>query len=157
VSLKSQRRLAAQLLGVGESRVWIDPERFEEVSSAITRREIEHLIKDGAIKAKPEKGVSRGRARIRHEKRKRGRRRGPGSREGAAGARLPKKRRWINTIRALRDTLKRLRDSKSITPSTYRRLYIMAKGGVFRSRSQLLQYVKASGLLVKRRGAVRRG
>jgi len=157
VSLKSQRRLAAEILGVGESRVWVDPERFEDVSSAITRREIEHLIKDGAIKAKPVKGVSRGRARVKHLKRKQGRRRGPGSREGPAKARTPKKRRWTATIRAIRKTLQQLRNSKSITPSTYRMLYTMAKGGVFRSRSQLLQHVKSSGLIVRRRGALRRG
>jgi len=155
--LKSQRRLAAEILGVGESRVWIDPEKFEDVSSAITRQEIEHFIKEGAIKAKPVKGVSRGRARIGHLKRKQGRRRGPGSREGAAKARTPKKRRWASTIRAIRKTLQQLRNSKSITPSTYRMLYTMAKGGVFRSRSQLLQHVKSSGLIVRRRGALRRG
>lgn len=157
MSLKSQRRLAAQVLGVGESRVWIDPEKFEDVSSAITRLEIEQLIRSGAIKAKPEKGVSRGRARVRRVKRKQGRRRGPGSRKGSAGARTPEKRRWTTTIRAVRKTLKQLRNSRSITASTYRRLYIMAKGGSFRSRSQLLQYVKASGLIVKRRGVLRRG
>ncbi|HID19204.1 TPA: 50S ribosomal protein L19e, partial [Candidatus Bathyarchaeota archaeon] len=94
MSLKSQRRLAAQVLGVGESRVWIDPEKFEDVSSAITRLEIEQLIRSGAIKAKPEKGVSRGRARVRRVKHKQGRRRGPGSRKGSAGARTPEKRRW---------------------------------------------------------------
>jgi len=157
VSLKSQRRLAAEILKVGEHRVWIDPERFEDVSSAITRQEIERLIKEGAIKAKPEQGVSRGRARIRHEKRKQGRRRGPGSREGAAGARAPRKRRWVTTIRAIRKLLRELRDSKKITRSTYRQLYNMAKGGVFRSKRQLLQYIKDSGLMVKRRGVLRRG
>ncbi|MHC1586782.1 MAG: 50S ribosomal protein L19e [Candidatus Hecatellaceae archaeon] len=157
MNLKSQRRIAAQVLKVGVGRVWIDPERMEDVASAITRQEVERLIKEGAIRAKPEKGVSRGRAREKHRKRKQGRRRGPGSREGAAGARAPKKRRWVTTIRAIRKVLKELRDSKAITTSTYRRLYTMAKGGVFKSKSQLLQYVRSSGLLAKRRGVLRRG
>jgi large subunit ribosomal protein L19e len=157
LNLKSQRRLAAQVLGVGVDRVWIDPERAEDVSSAITRREIEGLIKSGVIKAKPEKGVSRGRARIRHLKRKKGRRRGPGSREGAAGARTPRKQTWVRTIRAIRSLLRELRDSKAITTQTYRKLYRLAKGGVFKSKSQLLQYVKSSGLMVKRRGVVKSG
>ncbi len=157
MNLKNQRKLAAKVLGVGVDRVWIDPDRIEEVSSAITRREIEGLIKSGVIKAKPEKGVSRGRARIRHMKRKKGRRRGPGSREGAAGARTPRKEKWVQTIRALRKLLKELRDSKAITTRTYRRLYRLAKGGVFKSKSQLLQYIKSSGLMVKRRGAVKGG
>ncbi|UCF59603.1 MAG: 50S ribosomal protein L19e, partial [Candidatus Bathyarchaeota archaeon] len=44
MSLKSQRRLAAELLNVGEGRVWIDPDRIEDVEAAITREEIRRLI-----------------------------------------------------------------------------------------------------------------
>ena len=157
MNLKNQRRLAAKVLGVGVDRVWIDPERAEEVSSAITRREIEGLIKSGVIRARPEKGVSRGRARIRHMQRKKGRRRGPGSREGPAGARSPRKQAWVKTIRAIRQVLRELRDSKAITARAYRRLYRLAKGGVFRSKNQLLQYVRSSGLMAKRRGVAKSG
>lgn len=157
MNLKNQRKLAAKVLGIGVDRVWIDPNRMEEVASAITRREIEGLIKSGVIRAKPVKGVSRGRARIRHMKRRKGRRRGPGSREGAAGARTPRKERWVQTIRALRKLLKELRDRKAITTKTYRRLYRLAKGGAFKSKRQLLEYVKSSGLIVKRRGAIKGG
>ncbi|MBS7635617.1 50S ribosomal protein L19e, partial [Candidatus Bathyarchaeota archaeon] len=37
LSLRSQRRMAAEILGVGEERVWINPERMEDVEAAITR------------------------------------------------------------------------------------------------------------------------
>jgi len=47
VSLKSQRRLAASLLGSGESRIWIDPEETTRVESAITRQEVKSLIDTG--------------------------------------------------------------------------------------------------------------
>ncbi|MFQ5836639.1 MAG: 50S ribosomal protein L19e, partial [Candidatus Bathyarchaeia archaeon] len=40
MSLRSQRRLAAEILKVGEGRVWIDPDRTEDVEAAITREEI---------------------------------------------------------------------------------------------------------------------
>ena len=71
-SLKSQRRIAAQILKVGQNRVWINPERTEDAETAITRDEIRKLIHEGVIEARPEKGVSRGRARVLHKKRKKG-------------------------------------------------------------------------------------
>jgi len=72
--LKSQRRLAAQVLKIGQNRVWIDPERADDVEAAITRDEVRRLIHQGTIKASPEKGISRGRVRIIREKKKKGRR-----------------------------------------------------------------------------------
>jgi large subunit ribosomal protein L19e len=82
MNLSSQRKLAAAVLDCGVNRVWIDPERADEVSMAITREEIRGLIKDKAIKALPENSQSRGRARILAEKKKNGRRVGPGSKKG---------------------------------------------------------------------------
>ena len=46
MKLRSQRRLAAEILKVGEGRVWIDPNRMEDVEAAITRDEIRKLIHD---------------------------------------------------------------------------------------------------------------
>lgn len=71
--LKSQRRLAAQILKIGQNRVWIDPERIEDAEGAITRDEVRKLVHEGTIRSKPEKGVSRGRGRILHLKKKKGR------------------------------------------------------------------------------------
>ena len=58
MNLTTQKRLAASILKVGLNRVWIDPERMEEVSMAITREGVKQLINNGAIKAKPQKGIS---------------------------------------------------------------------------------------------------
>ena len=44
MSLVSQKRLAANILKVGTTRVWVDPEDTDRVSSAITREEIRKLI-----------------------------------------------------------------------------------------------------------------
>ncbi len=78
MNLRNQRRLAASVLNVGVNRVWIDPEMADNVEAAITRQEIKKLINDGAIKAAPEKGLSKGRARAQAAKKKAGRRRGRG-------------------------------------------------------------------------------
>jgi len=145
VSLKSQRRLAAKILKVGENRVWIDPERIYDVQTAITREEIKKLIHERAIKALPKEGVSRVRARIMHTKKKRGLRRGPGSKSGASGAIMSKKEVWMRKIRALRKRLRELREKRIITESIYRKLYVMAKSGRFESRAELENYIKTQG------------
>ncbi|MFQ6074904.1 MAG: 50S ribosomal protein L19e [Candidatus Bathyarchaeia archaeon] len=150
MSLKSQRRLASEMLKVGKSRVWIDPERIGDVEVAITREEVRRLIHEGAIRALPKVGVSRARARLLHEKRKRGRRRGAGSRSGADTARNPQKEDWMRRIRAIRKELRELRDRRIITKSVYRRLYLLAKGGVFEDSSHLRQYIEDHRLTRRR-------
>ena len=150
MSLKSQRRMAAEILKVGESRVWIDPERIGDVELAISREEIRRLIHEKAIRKIPERGVSRGRARVIREKKKKGRRRGYGSRQGPKGARHSRKKAWIIRIRAQRKRLRELRDRHMITESVYRRLYIMAGSGVFRSVSSLERHIDMHNLRRRR-------
>lgn len=150
VNLRSQRRLAAEILKVGENRVWIDPNKLDDVEAAITREEIKKLIDEGVIKPLKEKGVSRARARVMHEKKKKGLRRGPGSRSGAAGAIVSKKEAWMKRVRALRKRLRELKANKIITENTYRKLYIMVKSGRFVSVAEMERYLKAHDLWRKR-------
>lgn len=140
--LRGQRRLAASILGVGVNRVWIDPERAEEVEAAITREEIKRLIDRGIISVTPLRGQSKGRTRIMRAKKRRGRRRGPGRRKGSKYAIVSRKRRWINRIRALRRRLRLLRERRIITVNTYRMLYRKAKGGMFKSCADLERYIE---------------
>ncbi len=147
MNVSVQRRMAAEILKCGIERVWIDPTQLERVKMAMSKDDIRALIKEGVIKKKQKKGISSARVKKLKEQRKKGRRRGPGSRRGAAGARTPPKERWMATIRALRKTLKQLRDSGKIDRRVYRKLYRMAKGGAFRSRSHLFLYMKEHELL----------
>jgi len=146
LSLKSQRRLAASILNVGVNRVWIDPERTEDVEVAITREEIRKLIHEDAIKVSPGNRQSRGRARVISAKKRAGRRRGPGSRKGGKHSVISRKTRWISRIRALRRRLRMLRERRTITVGTYRRLYMKAKGGEFRSVAELERYINEQEL-----------
>ncbi len=142
MSLKGQRRLAADLLGAGQSRIWIDPEETDKVQSAITRREIQTLIREGRIRVLQKKGVSRGRIRARSGRRKRA-----GSRKGGQKA---GKEDWVLRIRSIRRHLRRLRDKRQLSPANYRTLLGMSKGGAFRSGSHIDEYVKAREMLKKR-------
>jgi len=147
MDLKNQKRMAAAILNCGETRVWIDPNRIEDVADAITRADIRTAIESGTIRALPKQGISRGRTRYRLAQRSKGRRRGPGSRKGTSGARTPTKRDWIQTIRPIRAELKGLRDNGKISRKVYREFYMKAKGGQFKSRKNLISHLQMAGHL----------
>jgi large subunit ribosomal protein L19e len=147
VNLTKQKRLAAQIMKVGEGRVWIDPDATEKVGEAITREDIRGLIEEGVIKELQKRGISRGRARFISRQKSLGRRKGHGSRKGAKGSRRGKKQLWIKKIRALRKRLKELRERDSIDKTIYRMLYIKAKGGDFRNLAHLNEYLTMKGFL----------
>ncbi|MEM1944728.1 MAG: 50S ribosomal protein L19e [Nitrososphaerota archaeon] len=138
MKLDMQKRMAAKLLKCGETRVRFVPERLEDIEDAITRADVRRLINDGAIFKLKAKGVSRARV----EKR----RKGPGSRRGGKYAILPRKRRWINKVRAQRRYLARLRDDGVLDTKVYRRLYKLVKAGVFKSVAALEEYIKVNKL-----------
>ena len=148
--LKSQRRLAAQILKIGQNRVWIDPERMDDVEGAITREEVRKLIHEKIIDSLPEKGVSRSRAKTIREKKLKGRRGGPGSITGAGYAKVTKKDAWMKKIRSLRRKLRELKASRIITEKTYSQYYRMAGSGRFQSLAELERNLKANDLWRKR-------
>jgi large subunit ribosomal protein L19e len=145
--LRNQRRLAAQIMKAGASRVRIDPDRADEVAGAVTRADVRKLISGGVITTVQKEGFSRGRGRKLDMQKRKGRRTGPGSRKGAAGARTPRKAKWLSLIRALRDELRSLREKGAIDAHTYRAYYVRAKGGQFRSRAHLKSHMKTEGAL----------
>lgn len=147
MDLKNQKRMAAEILKCGENRVWIDPDKIEDVAECITRADVRTAIASGLIKAKPKKGTSYGRIRYAQGQKAKGKRKGPGSRKGTNNARVPDKRRWISTIRPIRDELKTLRADGTISASVYRMYYRKAKGGVYKNRRNLRMHMTNAGHL----------
>lgn len=145
--LRNQRRTAASILKCGRSRVWMDLDRTDEIAKAVTRIDIKVLINGGAIKSRQAQGTSRGRKKFNQKQKEKGRRKGHGSRKGAKYARLPRKERWIKTIRPIRAYLRQLRDDKTIEKSVYRKYYRKAKGGEFRSKHHLRSRMVSDGFL----------
>jgi len=145
--LTLQKKLAADILKVGKSRVWLDPDpaKQKEIQAAITRADIRRLIKKKAIRALPTK-VRRPRTAKERKKRKK-----TGSRSGSKYARLSKKKRWMSTVRPLRRTLKEFRTEGQIDNATYRKVYMLVKGGQFRSRSHMRLYMEQHGMLKKKK------
>ena len=145
--LRNQRRIAASIMKCGSTRVWMDPDRLEEIAKAVTRNDILILINGGAIKSIQKQGNSSGRYNHTLHQKHKGRRTGQGSRKGPKHARLSKKERWIRTIRPIRTYLKQLREDAKIDSHTYRVYYKKAKGGVFRNKQHLKSHLLSDNII----------
>ena len=120
MQLTNQKRLAAKILGCGENRVWINPDYIDEIASSVQADDIREFIEEGQ-----------------------------GKRMGTANARNPRKNRWMRTIRSQRRVLKDLREADEITPSQYRRYYLKAKGGSYRSIAHMRSQMTLEGVQLK--------
>ncbi|MBW2971312.1 50S ribosomal protein L19e [Candidatus Woesearchaeota archaeon] len=145
--LKSRKRLAGDVMKCSPKRVWLDPDRLEDIEKAITKYDIRGLIKEKAIKEKPARSPSRGRARDRLMQKRKGRRKGEGSRKGKRTARLTKKRAWINKVRIMREFLKDLKEKEMLSAAEYRMLYVKVKGGFFRSKRHIKMYIEEQDII----------
>ncbi|RLF36552.1 MAG: 50S ribosomal protein L19e [Thermoplasmata archaeon] len=150
MKLKTQKRLAASLLKCSKKRVVFDNERLDEIKESITKKDIDDLIKDKAIKKKQTKGISRVRANKIKRQKSKGRRKGPGSKKGTHGARLPKKQAWMKKVRVQRKFIKELKDKKIITSKSHCMLYSKISGGFFRSRKHIKLYIKEHDMARKK-------
>lgn len=144
MDLSTQKEMAADVLDCGKNKVWIDPERQEDVADAITKADIRRLIQEKAIKERESNEQSRARTREKRSQEKKGRRKGHGTRKGGT---KKEKEEWMSKIRAQRKLLKQLRDEEKVGRSAYRDLYRKSKGGRFDSKKQLKKYIKKEGML----------
>lgn len=153
MNLSIQRRMAAEILKCGESRVWMSPEAAGKIRQAITRKDVRGLVKDGLVRKVPEKKSPRTGPRTRMVQAAKGRRGGPGSRKGAAGARARKKGKWLKIVRPQRNLLKSLKKEGRLLKggvgtagSDYGTLYSQIKGGMFRSKHHLISHLEEHNL-----------
>ncbi len=151
MQLTVQRKLASDVLKCSPKRVWFDETRMQDIKEAITRQDIRSLVASGVIQMKRAKGTSRGRARFFQAQRRKGRRRGLGSRKGLSTAREPAKKEWENRIRLQRDFLKQLREKQMLSHAAYRELYMKCKGGYFRSKRHVMVYLDERNLINKKK------
>ncbi len=145
--MSSIKEISADELKIGKSRVWVDTNNLDKVMDATSREDIKKLIGLNMIQKRDKKNHSNQRLKKRINQLSKGRRRGPGSVRGTKYARYPRKRRWITTIRALRNELKTLEEKNAIDRATYRKYYRTIKSGSFTSRAQLVSHLKAESLI----------
>lgn len=142
-----QRRLAKEVLRVGKYKIWLDASHADEIKEAITKADVRSLIKKGYIKFRRTNMRSRAGARILHEQRVKGRKKGIGKRRGTHTARAGKKEVWMAKVRAQRTLLKSMKNSEILNQKDWKMLYRMVKGGFFRSRAHLKLYIEKEGIV----------
>ncbi len=146
--MKTQKTLAAKILKTSPKKIKFKNDRLAEVKEAITKQDIRELIEDEAIVKLPDKGISRARANKIKTQKAKGLRKGLGSRKGKKTARLPRKKAWMNKIRAQRVLLKELKENNKISNETFRKLYLRSKGGFFRSKRHIKIYLQDNNLIL---------
>ncbi len=145
--LTVQKRLAAYVLRCSAKRVVFDTERLAEIKESITKADIRALVEQGVIRKVPERGISRSRTRLVQSQKRKGKRKGHGSRKGSAGARTNKKRTWVNKVRLQRSYLQDLRSRKIIEQARFVEIYKKIKNNFFRSKRHMQLYLTEQGIL----------
>lgn len=144
--MKTQKRIAAQILNTSTKKIKFDQTRLADIKEAITKSDIRLLIDEKAIKKDQDKGISRVRANKIKRQKSKDLRKGQGSRKGKSTARLPSKEVWMNKVRLQRAFLKELKEKGHISNQVYRDLYLKSKGGFFRSRRHVKIYMQDKNL-----------
>ena len=130
------KRLASSLLKVGKKRIKIrDSSNFNQI---MTRQDVREAVDSKAIEVVSEKHP---------RKKKRSNRKGIGRRKGKKYSKIPAKELWMRRIRSQRKLLNELISSGKLDKAHKREIYLKIKGGSFKGKRALLNYLKENKLL----------
>lgn len=135
MTIATVRRLAADILSVGQNKVKISPDGIKDAEGALTRSDVKSLIEKGIVtKLRPQ-----GRAST-----SKGGRRGHGRRRGTP---VDSKDVWMSKVRSQRKMLRTLVESGAVKKDAKRMLYFKVKSGIFRNKRAMLLYLKDNKLV----------
>lgn len=137
MTILTVRRLAADIMNVGQGRVKISPDGLKEAEGALTRADVRGLIEKGVIT----KAKIKGRDSTARKKRK-----GPGRKKGSLG---DSKKLWMQKVRSQRKLLAMLIETGVLDKKNKRSLYGKVKSGIFRNKKAMLLYLKDNKYISK--------
>ncbi len=137
-TLKLQKKLAARIMHCGINKIWMDPDRLEDIKEAITSEDIKQLIKEKIIKKIKTAGIKSRAGKSRKKRKKKGRKR----RIGKIKKRINKRKQdYVKSIRKLRNYLKSLRKLKKIDSKKFNKLKRLAKSGHLKNKKSIDEYL----------------
>ncbi len=139
--LSTIKRLASDILGVGENKIRIKPEEIGRAESALTREDVRGLIRDKVVYVKTESGF-----KVLNRRKKKL----AGSRRGSMNTRTPEKDKWMTNVRAQRKYLNQLVVEGNLEQKNKRHVYMRIKGGAFKGKKAMLMYLKDNHLYVEK-------
>ncbi len=148
--MRNKKNLAAKILKTSHQKVRFAEGALADVQKAITRSDIRGLIAVGKITIAKGNLHSRFNARKIAAQKRKGRQSGRGSKKGKKYSILSSKDQWMNKIRVQREFLKLLKEKSLVSPSSYRSLYLMSKGGYFRNKRHIKLYLTEHRLIEKK-------
>ena len=140
MNINKVKMVAGELLKVGSSKIWIDPEQVKDVAGAMTKDDLRELIAKGAVGKRDDHSHSRGRARVLLIKKRKGRKGGHGKRRGTSGTRTNAKENWMKRVRAQRELLSKMKKEGKV--ENYSELYSKVKGNLYKGKKQLEEAIK---------------
>lgn len=149
--MRSKKKVAAKILKVSPKKVKIAADALEDVGKAITRSDFRGLIAIGKIVKSGKNHLSRSRARKTATQKRKGRRKGSGSKKGGKHSVVSRKEMWMAKVRTQRVLLKELRDKGLLSKNNYQSLYSKSKGGFFRNKRHIKLYIKEHGLIEEKK------
>lgn len=151
--MKAKKILAAKILKTSKKKVKFAADALEDIKKAITRSDMRGFIAVKSISSSRSNQHSRAGARKIKVQKKKGRRKGKGSKKGAKYSVVSRKQSWVSRIRVQRDFLKMLREKELISKKDYRILYGKSKGGFFRNKRHIKLYLTEHHLIKLKEGA----
>jgi large subunit ribosomal protein L19e len=136
MTVETVRRLAADILNIGRTRVWINPDEISEVKKMATRADVKGLIDKGTIKKLPVAGRKKNTIR---------KTRAAGSRKGRSGKTV--KELWMEKVRAQRKLLRKLLEEEVLPASEKRNIYRRIKSGIYKNKNAMIANLKDSGMI----------
>jgi large subunit ribosomal protein L19e len=138
MTIATVRRLAADILNVGENKIRINPDSIKDAEGALTRSDVKNLIEKGVVVRKKDLGRASTKKRFR---------RGHGHRKGSST--INSKEIWMMKVRSQRQFLNMLVSTGAVDKKAKRMLYCKVKSGIFRNKKAFMLYLKDNKLVAE--------